>query len=308
MKLFQMMPALLLLVLVAGCDKDKNKQEPYLIFKYKFDTTQERLDNLGNPSVIPANHGTQSPVFKGMCAHYLEMAPNMFTQLGSGEVLYWASETTAGGSTAIDFDKAVVAKDGEVFFKIPLKDVNPGSYEWLRVSLAYQNYTVKFWLDTSFTVGSINYPVQQELPCEVASFVGYNTYIKNYTINNRSVAVNANKAQGYWGAEAYGTIYGQNFKQFTSGQAPPGSTTVVNPIEATSPIPRLLNSCVATGRFEGGNLVITGNEKEDVVVTVSLSINNSFEWQEVVKDGRWEPLKGEQVVDMGIRGLKAIHQ
>jgi hypothetical protein len=299
--------SLAMILTLSGCDKDKTEAEPYLIFKFKFDPNQERLDNFGNPSVIPANHGTQSPNFKYMAAHYLEMAQDRYTQIGDGTVLYHAEETTLGGSTAIVFEKEVLAKNDSVFLKIPLKDVKAGSYEWLRVSLAYQNYEVNFLLDTSVNVGGTLYPIKQEFPCQVASFVGYNTYIKSYNLRSQTVTVNANKPQGYWGSEAYGTIFGQAFSQVNTGQAPAGSTTVVNPIEATSPIPRLLNSCLATGQFEGGNLVITGKETKDVVVTVSLSVNKSFEWLEVVNDGKWEPLKGENVVDMGIRGLKALH-
>jgi hypothetical protein len=40
------------------------------------------------------------------------------------------------------------------------------------------------------------------------------------------------------------------------------------------------------------------------VVEISLSTNKSFEWIEVVSDGKWAPTKGEEVVDMGIRGMK----
>jgi len=50
-------------------------------------------------------------------------------------------------------------------------------------------------------------------------------------------------------------------------------------------------------------LTITGNESGDIVIEVSFSTNKSFEWQDIIADGRWEPSKGEQVVDMGIRGL-----
>jgi hypothetical protein len=38
-------------------------------------------------------------------------------------------------------------------------------------------------------------------------------------------------------------------------------------------------------------------------VQLSLSINNSFEWSEVNADGKFEPSAGENVVDMGLRGL-----
>jgi len=94
---------------------------------------------------------------------------------------------------------------------------------------------------------------------------------------------------------------GFTYPFITSGQAPEGATTVVNPIFSTSPIPQ--GSCVVTGAFVPGKLTVTGNESGDIIIEVSFSTNKSFEWQDVVPDGRWEPSKGEQVVDMGIRGM-----
>lgn len=76
-----------------------------------------------------------------------------------------------------------------------------------------------------------------------------------------------------------------NFAYATSvGQAPAGVTTVPNPIASTSPIPA--GSCVVTGGKFSTPLVITGDEKNNVVVTLSLSINKSFEWTEVLS--RWK--------------------
>ncbi|PKP18780.1 MAG: hypothetical protein CVU07_01210, partial [Bacteroidetes bacterium HGW-Bacteroidetes-23] len=75
---------------------------------------------------------------------------------------------------------------------------------------------------------------------------------------------------------------------------------VPNPLFQTSPVPQ--GSCVVTGKFEN-NLTLVGNETSDVVVTLSLSINNSFEWTEVNNDGKYEPSAGENVVDMGLRGM-----
>lgn len=51
------------------------------------------------------------------------------------------------------------------------------------------------------------------------------------------------------------------------------------------------------------NLVITGAETQNIEIELSLSINNSFEWEEVNADGKYEPSVGENVVDMGLRGL-----
>ncbi|MFN8315001.1 MAG: calcium-binding EGF-like domain-containing protein [Chitinophagales bacterium] len=290
----------------ASCSEVNGDTVAYLIMKFHFDSTMTRLDNFGNPTTMPSGHAGQHPNFKGLSQHYIELAQSAYTQLGTGVILYHAPETTIGGANAIDFEQNTIVKNDSIFFKIPLKSVTPGTYEYVRVSLAYQNYEVKFLLDTSINVGGTNYPIKQEFPCNVASFVGFNTYIKNYTMHNQSVTVNGNRLQGYWGAESYGTIYGYPFDQVNTGQTPAGLTTVVNPLFSTSPIPA--GSCVATAKFEPGKLVVTGNETKSVVVNVSVSTNKSFEWNDVVPDGKWEPAKGENVVDMGIRGIKPVIQ
>jgi len=292
------LPVLLLICFISSCKKEKGTVNgPNLVFKFKFDPTQTRLNNAGQPQAIPAGHAGQSPVFNKMSAHYVELASTALTALGNGAVLYRASETTAGGSNAIDFDKSRFAGNNEIFFSTSLKNITPGDYEWLRLSLAYQNYDVKYYIDT--VISGIT--IQQEFPGTIASFIGFNTYINNYTIKNQSVAVNANKKQGYWGFETTVNFGGVNFPYSATGQAPDGATTVVNPLFATSPIPA--GSCVVTAAFAPGKLKITGNETNDIVIEVSLSVNNSFEWTEVVPDGKWEPGKGESVVDMGIRGM-----
>ena len=263
-------------------DSDDVSEEPYLIVKFQFDPNQVRLNNLGQPAVIPSGHAAQSPDFSKISAHYFELAPTAYTQLTEGAVLYHADETTAGGAVAIDFSKAVVVGEGEAFLRIPLSQVAQGNYEYVRVSLAYQEYTISVRNAGTDYLGKL------------ASFVGYNSYITTHSIGNNSFPVNANRLQGYWAFAL------NDFPYATSGQAPAGATTVPNPIAATSPIPS--GSCVVTGKF-AQNLIINGNETRDVVITLSLSSNNSFEWQEVTSDGKYEPSIGENVVDMGLRGL-----
>lgn len=299
--LFTILSFLCAIIFLSSCRKDIGSSSTSatgnLIFKFKFDSTQARLDNVGEPSAMPAGHAGQSPVFNKMSAHYVELAPNALTALGSGNVLYKAPETTLGGATAIDFANSNFAGDNEVFFSIPLKDVTPGNYEWLRVSLAYQNYDIKYYVDTVINSNTIN----QEFPGTVASFIGYNTYIGTYTINDQPFIVNANRKQGYWGFETTISYGGTDYPFTASGESPDGTTTVVNPLFATSPVPA--GSCVVTAAFQPGKLSITGNETQDITVQISLSINKSFEWIEVVNDGKWQPGIGEEVVDMGIRGM-----
>ena len=263
-------------------DQDDSNSEPHLIVKFQFDPNQVRLNNIGQPASIPSGHAAQSPDFSKISAHYFELAPTAFTQLGNGAVLYHADETSQGGSVAIDFSKAIIVGEGEAFLRIPLSQVAQGSYEYVRVSLAYQEYTISVRNAGTDYLGKL------------ASFVGYNSYITTHFIGNNSFPVNGNRLQGYWAFAL------NDFPYSSSGQAPEGATTVPNPIAATSPIPA--GSCVVTGKF-AQNLVINGDETRDVVITLSLSSNNSFEWQEVTADGKYEPSIGENVVDMGLRGL-----
>jgi len=301
---FSLSCLILSLFVLTSCEKDPVKVKdpvipssgPRLVFKFKFDSTQVRLNNFGQPSTLPSNHRAQSPKFNTMAAHYVELASGDLTPLGGGAVIYLAPETNAGGANAIDFSKASVVGQNETFFSIPLNMVPAGSYKWLRVSLAYQNYDIHFKSGTYQGIGTI------------ASFIGYNTYISKYKIKTADITVNDDKPQGYWGFESTIPFLGV---YTTTGQAPAGATTVVNPLNSTSPIPA--GSCVVTGFFvdgsnQGKNLIISGNETQDIVVTVSLSTNRSFEWQENSGDNLFDPTQGDVVVDMGVRGMIPIIQ
>ncbi len=276
---------------------------PRLIFKFKFDSTQVRLDNFGNPApTLPAGHGAYSPKFNQMAAHYIELAPGDLTALGAGSVLYHAPETAAGGTTAIQFSKSIVVRENVVFYSIPLSQVTAGTYKWLHLSLSYQNYDIPYKANAL--------PGNHIGTGTIASFVGYKTYVTKYKIKDQDYVPSAsvggpsvNHAQGYWGFETYINGYGY-WK--ADGQAPSGATTVVNPNFANSPIPA--GSCVVTAQFTDMSnanqvLTITGTETQDIIVTVSLSTNKSFEWTEVTSDGYYQPEIGEVPVDMGIRGI-----
>jgi hypothetical protein len=281
----------IILSFFVSCTKNEtvtsSTSEPSLIIKFKFDPTQVRLNNFGQNAGIGIGNAALSPVFNTISSHYVELAQNANTQLGAGTILYHGAETNLGGATAIDFSKAKIVAQDEVFLKIPLKDILPGNYQWVRVSLSYQNYQIPILSNGIEQTGTL------------ASFVGFNTYLNTFYLGNYTFPVSANKAQGYW---AFGL---NSINYSTSGQAPAGATTVPNPLNATSPIS--LNSCVVTGGFASA-LAITGNETRDVVVTLSLSINHSFEWHEVNPDGKFEPAAGENVVDMGLRGLIPSYQ
>lgn len=278
-------------------DQAPGPDGPGLVFKFRFNDQQARLGNIGLPAGIPAGNAGQSPNFNGISAHYIELAPGPFTALGTGEVLFVGPETTIGGETALDFDQAIIKGECEDFIRIPFSTIDAGSYTWIRVSLAYQNYDIEYLFNNQMYSGT------------VASFIGYNNYITSYDINTETIDVNENRLQGYWGFETTLNFLGIDFTETVTGQAPPGATTVPNPLFDSSPIPS--GSCVVTGPF-GSALEITGNETEDIVVVLSLSTNNSFEWIDTNGDDRYEPLNanfeptGEVPVDMGVRGLEVV--
>lgn len=269
------------LLFLVSCQNEETVEEPKVIFKFKFDNTQERLDNLGNPSPMPDNHAGQNPIFNSISAHYIELAPSALTQLGKGNILYQAPEVNTGGESAIDFEKSILVGENEIFLEVPISQVQKGLYDYLRVSLSYQNY------DISFRHEGVDYE------STLASFIGFNTYIKGFMIKNQNLNVNANKKQGFWAFETLGDVQ--------QGEA--AQTTVPNPIASTSPIPA--GSCVVTAKFDKA-FEITGNETKDIIVTISLSTNNSFEWEDNNGNGFWEPTEDENVVDMGIRGMKIL--
>ncbi|HEY0030097.1 MAG TPA: hypothetical protein VGC65_05020 [Bacteroidia bacterium] len=272
---------------------------PRLIFKFKFDSTQVRLDNFGNPSTIPAGNAAQSPIFNFMSQHYIELAGDS-DPLGAGTVLYIGTQTTAGGANAIDYCASTQTAENVVFFSKPLSTITPGMYKWLRVSLACQNYNITYKANT--IPGGIGTGT-------LASFIGFKTYVTGYQINGVNYAPSTsaggpgNHAQGYWGFQT--NVLGTNY--FFDGQS--SGTTVPNPLFASSPIPS--GSCVVTGQFvdnlmSNSPLTITGLETSDIIITVSLSTNKSFEWVDSTPDGYYQPDAGETVVDMGIRGLIPI--
>ena len=243
MSRFQLLLAVLLPAFCA-CTKDPavSTATGALNFQFKFDPHQARLNNVGQPATLPAGHAAQSPEFRKMSVHYVELAPTAFTALGSGAVLYKAPETTKGGDNAIDFDQATLAPAGENFLKINLQDVAPGTYEWVRVSVAYQNYDVRFNIKNLPVVGNLD---QQK--GTVASFLGFNTYITTTAPREKTLTVNDDKKQGFWAFETDLSAPYSVYNQLYSGEAPAGATTVVNPLFASSPIPA--GSCVVTGKF-----------------------------------------------------------
>ena len=285
-----------------SCTKDTDQNEPKLIISITFDSTQQRFDAFGDSSTIPATHAAQHPKFNGLSIHNIELVPDQFTPLMGGAVLYIGEETMQGGNNAVDFDNAIIKSNGEVFVEIPLDQITPGSYQFVRTSVTYQNYSVAFNLNDvpTFPSGTTNLINQQGT---IASFVGFNTYINTLLVNQMDTMIQGNRLQGFWAFESSLTAPYTPYNAIYAGQST--GTTVVNPLFNTTPIPS--GSCLVTGTFDQ-LLEITGNETEDIHIELSYSTNNSFEWKDDNGNDQWDINVGgstEQVVDMGLRGLRA---
>lgn len=275
--------------------------EPRLHITFIMDVDAERLDNLGNPISIPEGNAAQSPDFEVLGLHFIGLYPDKFTPYDKGVTITSTTTTGSGGATAIDFDNEAFFNEEVNTLSLPLSYVTAGTYEYFRSSIGYQKYKITYNLEgaeTAIPDWPDGVDDNVDVDATIASFLGYNTYIGKYTVDQLSVSVFGNKAQGYFGLETKGTINGFDFTQLTEGEAP--QTTVPNPIGDTSPVPE--GSCVVTGKFPDA-LVIPANATEDINIEVVISINQSFEWEDGNGNGKYEPLLDEKVVDMGTRGL-----
>ncbi|MGB0177598.1 MAG: hypothetical protein ACPF9D_10560 [Owenweeksia sp.] len=290
-------------VFLFSCSKDDDAKspEPMLHITFIMDANAARLNNAGNPVTISAGNAAQNPDFEILGLHFIGLYPDKFTPYDQGVTVFSSPTTGKGGIAAIDFNNELFLTATDNKFSVPLSNMTPGSYEYFRSSIGFQKYNVVYNLKGASSAIT-NWPsgLSDDIDIDgtVASFLGYNTYIDDYTIVNQTVKVNANKLQGYFGLESNGEIAGQQFNELTEGNAP--QTTVPNPISSTSPVPP--GSCVVTGKFPVA-LVIPENPAQDINVQVVISINQSFEWQDGNGNNKYEPLLGEQVVDMGTRGV-----
>jgi len=296
---------LFLLFATTACNQIADEQPtpdgPKIRFQFDFNPNQERLGNLGTPAAIPNGNAAQTPDFQQLSVHVIDLTPNQFTPYGDGFVVYKGKETTKGGANAIDFDEAIIEEAGNVFMEIPLSEVPVGTYEYARVSVAFQKYDIQFNINNLPSIGDLT-----EQTATLNSYLGFNNYLSEIQVKDKTLAVNDDKLQGFWAFETSLTEPWQDFNELYSGEAPAGATTVVNPLAGESDIPA--GSCVVTGQF-GEALTITGNETEDILVTLSFSINNSFEWEDNDGNGTFDfyaddPTQNDRVVDMGLRGLE----
>ena len=212
-----------------GCKKEPDKM---LHFVVKFDSLQEKLGNNGLPATLRTENAAQTPVLNSIGFNGIELVQNEFTKYGQGVSVFSAPETTLGGEKALDYQQVKSAKAGEIIFSIPLKDIAPGTYNWIRTSVAYQNFDVVF--------NMLNVPFAGNFLDErgtLASFTASNNYITTYKIWDKTDSVKANKKQGYWCFETKLSPAYKPYNRMFNGQSATGTITSPNPLLQTAPTP-----------------------------------------------------------------------
>ncbi len=299
----KMIPVACVLVGLLSCKKEPERMLHFIV---KIDPLQEKLGNNGLPTSLKTDLAAQTPAINSIGFDGVELVQNEFTKYGQGLSVFSTPETTTGGEKAIDYQQVRSIKAGETLISIPLKNITPGSYNWIRTSVTHQNFDVVF--------NMLNVPFAGNFLDErgtLASFTASNNYITTYKIWDKTDSVKANKKQGYWCFETKLSPAYKPYNRMFNGQSATGTITSPNPLLQTAPTP--LNHTILTGRFETP-LSISGSETADVTVTLTFSNNKSFEWEETInRNGKWDfnlqPVSGqpsvERVMDLGLRSLKA---
>jgi hypothetical protein len=287
-------------LLLTSCGRKEEIPNPMLRIQIKTDADLERLDSKGQIATVKTGNAAQTPLVKNLSAGYIEFFQDAKMPVGKGFIAYQMEETRLGGEDAFDFSKCKIIKDGGVFIEVPLKNMAKGTYQWVRASMAYQNSDLFFNLMNVPNLGDL-----QDERGTIATFNSFNTFIKKHKIREKEETINANRKFGYW---AFETALDRGFSQhnmFKNGQAV--GTSSVNPNFLLAPVP--ISSGIMTGAF-AAPLTVTGSELHDITVTLVLSTNQSFEWVDAHKNGKWDidvqNLIAEPVIDASFRNLKAV--
>ena len=316
----------LVALIFGACTKGTN--ERYLILKFKFNDTLAPLNDTGGLYVMPNGNAAQTPVYNNIAANYVALsADSTFTNMALVYGTYLNDTTT----NFVNYKNLVKVKDGEAFVSISLASIKPGTYNWLRVSIAYQNFDIKFRLDSnvaSFSQNGVQYPgaiFNGDYIGTIAAFSAFSTFVdeNGYIINEHKVpAYNQYIGNGVWALETHlgtgGIYYPSDYLNIT-GRA---NTTSVNPLWATRNSPTPKRSAVLTANLNSiqydkygvkppaiaiAPLTITGAETESIIIECELLNKNSFEWQNGLGiNVGWEPHKGEPIFDYGVRGMRPI--
>jgi len=266
--------------LIIACVKENDQQGmplpklSQLKMILKFDSTQVRLDNYGNIAIIPTGHEAQSPLSYSVSIKQIELLRDSSADYYAGaNYFYNSSATQQLAHEGIAFDEYISSHDA------------PGTFKWIRVYFGLQNFRIRCKVNGNVVEGSL------------LSFLKPVNNENEYLINDSTIINDSTMNKGQWFLELDGGI-----SPILAGQVQPESAiSQPNSLHYSWPAPSDLY--VVTCPI---NPILSIGRPYYDTVTLSISINKSFEWVEHSDPDYFEPLNGDTIVDFGIRGVQII--
>jgi hypothetical protein len=277
----------ILLLQIISCrkktDESPDKYPHYSILKinFKLDSLQERLDNYGNISSVPAAHGSMSPQNPKMRIGFVELLTDSGIQPGDGARIFGTGEVIASNDTGYQCCQGFLDENQTYQYLLPEVD-NPIRYYGIRIYFSYQHF------DVNYTINDIQYSGS------VAAFLAKKSITYYFEVKDSVYTQYSLKQNGEWYFEVDTPGYGivQHGTAFTA-----------SPNVLFQSVPTEANSCVVTCPISP---VLIMDYPMSKTITISISTNHSFEWVENSTPGIFEPFDGDSIYDIGIRGVKVI--
>jgi hypothetical protein len=282
-----------------GCKKEA---DPEIHVIWQQDPFQERLDNEGRPSPVSSSNLSLSPKLNTIAVEHIELLAANPTRLFSGATLFSANNKQTVNDTTVSLDKLVFTPQSTPLSTSYLKPLQGKTFEWICVWVAYQSFDVRFNLNNVPNIGTIT-----DENGTFNTFLAANTFISKHKVITKEDIVNDYRPQGYWLFETNLRAAFSAYNSFYRGQLAPRSVTAVNPLAASLATPRHSNIFIT--RLDKP-ITITGEEKNNVTITLTFSTNQAFEWRDNNRNGRWDidvqNIQNEPIMNFGLRGMKAV--
>ncbi|MEO8085643.1 MAG: hypothetical protein ABI763_02420 [Bacteroidota bacterium] len=265
-----------LLLFESSCDRNENEvpdkkfpEETNLRIVIEFDSTQERLDNNGEPAPIAMGHQAQSTNFNSIYIKAIKFLKDSSGGYDSGADIYYNPDLwLASNGTTID--NSISAANAL------------GAYNWIRVYFYQQKYQIKFKANGNEYLGTL------------LSFLWPENDGSQYLINDSTILNDSIIPQGSYYLELTG---------LSSILHSEITTQITQPNSLHYSWPSPANLYVVTCPISP-SLVL--NRPDSKTITISISTNKCFEWIENSDPAFFEPFNGDTIVDFGVRGIRVI--
>lgn len=149
--------------------------------------------------------------------------------------------------------------------------------------------------------GQINFSLTNsaKVTMPFKSFLAHACYVPQFYIGDSLEKINNIRAQGFTISQLHYTTPSIHHVYRSSSKL----VTAPNPIYKTCPsIPR---SGIITAGFLNKNVVISESSNTDIVIDVSFSTKQAFEWEDNNKNGSFDVIPVyETIANIGLRGMQ----